>query len=191
MSATADRARTGRNDMWKGALAGLVGGLVASFVMNRFQELLTAAAVGRSRARFHFEQGGQIKKSARHRPWSLEKSESATSKAANALSRLVRGRSLHGRKRQRAGRALHYGFGAISGAAYGALAEHFSSVTVGRGTAFGTLVWLVADEMFVPVAGLSKSPDKYPGSAHAQSLAAHLVYGATTEAVRRPVRTAL
>ncbi len=172
-------------------MAGLAGGVVASFVMNRFQEAWTAAAIGPSRLRFHFEQGGQIKKSARHRPWTVEKSESATSKAANALWRLVRGRSLHGRKRQRAGSALHYAFGAISGAVYGVAAERFPFVAVARGTAFGTVVWLFADEIFVPVAGLSKSPDKYPAAAHAQSLAAHFVYGAVTDGVRRRLRTAL
>jgi hypothetical protein len=178
-------------DLWKGAVAGLTGGLVASFVMNRFQEGLTALFVGKSRVRLHFDQGGQIKKSARHRPWSFEKSESATTKAANAVSKALLGRRLHGQDRQRAGSALHYLFGAVSGALYGAAAERFPAVASGRGLSFGAAVWLVADEVATPAAGLAKAPNAYPVSAHVQSLAAHLFYGGATEAVRRGLRSVL
>jgi hypothetical protein len=179
------------SDVWKGAVAGLAGGLVASFAMNRFQEGLTALFVGKSRIRLHFDQGGQIKKSARHRPWSFEKSESTTTKAANALAKALLGRSLHGRDRRRAGGALHYLFGAMSGAMYGAAAELLPGVAAGRGLSFGAAVWLVADEIAMPVAGLAKAPNAYPLSAHAQSLAAHLFYGGATELVRRSVRRLL
>lgn len=179
------------SDVWKGAAAGLAGGLVASFVMNRFQEGLTALFVGKSRVRFHFDQGGQIKKSARQRRWSVEKSESATTKAANALAKALLGRRLHGRDRQRAGSALHYLFGAFSGAMYGAAAERFPAVASGRGLSFGAAVWLIADEIATPAAGLARAPNAYPLSAHAQSLAAHLFYGGATEAVRRRLRRPL
>ncbi len=180
--------RPARDDLWKGALAGFAGGVVASFVMNRFQEVWTIAAVGPSRLPLHFEQGGQIKKSARHRPWSLEKSESATSKAANALSKMLLGRRLGPRDRRRMGTVLHYLFGGVSGALYGAAAERYPSVAAGRGAPFGAAVWLLADEISVPAAKLAKPPDEYPVSAHAQSLAAHVVFGATTEGVRRLMR---
>ncbi|MEO8190689.1 MAG: DUF1440 domain-containing protein [Acidobacteriota bacterium] len=180
-----------RKSLWKGAACGLAGGVVASFLMNRFQEAWTAVAVGPSRARFFFDQGGQIKKGARQRPWSVEKSESATSKAANALSRLLTGRRVHGRRRRRAGTALHYLFGGVSGALYGAAVEAVPAVTKGQGLLFGAAVWLLADETFVPVTGLAKSPEKYPLAAHAQSLASHGVYGAGTEIVRRRLRAFL
>jgi len=56
---------------------------------------------------------------------------------------------------------------------------------------FGAAVWAIADEGIVPAAGLSKSPTEYPLSIHAYALASHLVYGLTTELVRRTVRKAL
>lgn len=188
---TPDPSGTDAAQLRRGALAGFAGGLFASFVMNRSQEALTALAVGSRRIRFHFEQGGQIKKSARHRLFEIEKSESATERAANELSRLLLGRRLGRRERRRAGRALHYAFGAALGAAYGAAVERFPSLAAGRGLPFGALVWLTADEISVPVARLSKAPDEYPLSAHGQSLAAHFVYGFATEAVRRFVRQRL
>ena len=61
----------------------------------------------------------------------------------------------------------------------------------GRGLPFGAAVWLFADELSMPAAGLSKPPAKYPISVHAQSLAAHFVFGGTTEIVRGLLRERL
>ncbi|MDQ3133307.1 MAG: DUF1440 domain-containing protein, partial [Acidobacteriota bacterium] len=81
--------------------------------------------------------------------------------------------------------------GAASGAIYGTLAELSPVVTMGAGLPFGAAVWLVADEAAVPALGLSKSPIEVPPSKHAYALVSHFVYGATTEIVRRSVRSAL
>jgi uncharacterized membrane protein YagU involved in acid resistance len=64
---------------------------------------------------------------------------------------------------------LHFSFGAAVGAMYGAL------------------VWLVADEIVMPLIGLSRSTLQRPLELHLQSLAAHLVYGSTTEHVRQAI----
>jgi uncharacterized membrane protein YagU involved in acid resistance len=76
-------------------------------------------------------------------------------------------------------------------ALYGAAAEFAPGVTTGEGALFGAAVWVTADEGVVPLLGLSKSPTEYPLSIHAYALASHLVYGLTTEVVRRAVRGAL
>jgi hypothetical protein len=47
----------------------------------------------------------------------------------------------------------------------------------------------VAREFLVPKLGLSKSTSEYPLSTHVYSLASHIVYGLTTELVRRAVRS--
>ena len=74
---------------------------------------------------------------------------------------------------------------------YGAAAEIVPQVTAAAGLPYGGLIWLGADEGVVPALGLSKSPGEYPVSTHAYALASHLVYGATTEGVRRAVRSIL
>ena len=62
---------------------------------------------------------------------------------------------------------------------------------VSEGKARGATVWLIADEAGVPLAGLSKPPTEYPLTSHLSAFATHLIYGATTEAVRRTVVHAL
>jgi uncharacterized membrane protein YagU involved in acid resistance len=64
-------------------------------------------------------------------------------------------------------------------------------VTIGDGAAFGTTLWLLADELAVPAAGLSKSAREIPVTTHLYSLASHMVYGWITETVRQAVRRAL
>jgi uncharacterized membrane protein YagU involved in acid resistance len=81
--------------------------------------------------------------------------------------------------------------GTTSAAAYGVLAELAPIVTAGDGVAFGTALWLLADEVAVPAAGLSKPPREIPVTTHIYALVSHLVYGWITEMVRRAVRGAL
>jgi putative membrane protein len=70
-------------------------------------------------------------------------------------------------------------------------AEAFPASAAAGGTLFGATLWLVADETVVPALGLSAPPSEYPLRTHVQALASHLVYGVTTDAVRRTVRRVL
>jgi uncharacterized membrane protein YagU involved in acid resistance len=157
-------------NLWKGAVAGLAGGLAASYVMNQFQSL-SAKLV---------EQDGQEKEG-----------EDATVKTAEAISEGLFHHELTPSEKKVAGPAVHYSFGALTGGVYGALAELNPTVTRGAGLPFGTAVWLGADEVAVPAFHLSGPPTSTPPSVHVQALAAHLVYGLATETVRRLVRRAL
>jgi putative membrane protein len=164
----------GEIDIVKGLLAGAAGGLLASFLMEQFQSAWNAAEQKISSSK---KRGG--------------KSDPANVKAANLISKKITGHKVPRDYKPLAGEAVHYGMGASSAAAYGVLAEVAPVVTVGDGVAFGTGLWLVADELAVPAAGLSKSPKEIPLTTHAYALASHLVYGWITETVRRAVRRAL
>jgi hypothetical protein len=94
-----------------------------------------------------------------------------------------------GRRRSRvAAPLMHYAFGALVGALHGACADRARN-GVAAGVALGTMLWLTADEIAMPVLGLSAPTTGRPLEMHVQSLAAHLVYGLTAEAVRRRART--
>ena len=86
---------------------------------------------------------------------------------------------------QLAGPLAHYTFGASMAALYGALAARDERVTAGFGLAFGMLVWLLFDEVAIPALKLSPPPWESPAPVHARGVAAHVVYGPVTEAVRR------
>jgi uncharacterized membrane protein YagU involved in acid resistance len=169
------RKRNG--DVWKGLAGGIAGGLVASFVMNQFQTFVSkmdeAAQEGKRRK----------KKSSQD--------EDATVKAASAVAENVFDHKLTADEKKIAGPAVHYAFGTLTGALYGAAAELAPATSALRGLAFGTAVWLAADEITVPALHLAKPPGEVPPSKHAYALASHFVYGLTADAVRRWVRDTL
>ena len=182
------RGNGGQPSAWKGAVAGTVGGLVASVLMNGFQQLWSHLSPDRSRRKP--EQGGQLGKSGHERRPGRE-GETPTERAVRTVSRAVLHPDPPEEEKRRFGKLIHYGFGTVTGAVYGAAAELDGRVTAASGLPFGAAVWAAADEIGVPALGLSKPPDEYPLSVHAQSFVAHLVYGAATDIVRRIVRKAL
>jgi putative membrane protein len=182
--------REDSGNVWKGIVAGLAGGLVASWTMNQFQAAWTRVAEGSDKP--HGAQSMQPSEGSKGDDQDAkEQDDDATVKAAKAISKGVFGHELQESEKKPAGTAVHYAFGMVSGGLYGALAEVVPQVTTAAGVPFGAAFWLLADEISVPLLGLSKGPTEYPPSTHAYALASHLVYGATAELSRRALRQIL
>jgi hypothetical protein len=182
-----------RNDdqnILKGVVAGVAGGLLASWAMNQFQAAWTRAAGGNDKP--HGAQSMQPSEgSSGDQSQDAKEQDDATVKTAKVISRNVFGHELQESEKRSAGAAVHYAFGTATGGLYGALAEISPQVTSAVGLPFGAAFWLLADEISVPALGLSKGPSEYPVSTHAYALASHLVYGVTTELSRRALRQVL
>lgn len=181
----------------RGVVAGVAGGLVASWVMNVFMEQagpkITEAVEAvsgdtpeptRKKRKNQAAQNNDDK--------DQEPKQDATMKAADAIvSTVTGGRHLSFEERQKGGPVVHYAFGALMGGLYGAVAEVAPSARTGFGTGFGSALFGGADLVAVPALHLSGSPSDAPASSLATPFAAHLVYGAITEGVRRLVRAIL
>jgi putative membrane protein len=175
------------SDMAKGMIAGAVGGLVASWVMNVFIEnvgpmVQDAAQTDAERAEAAWQQAMQAD----------DPKEDATMKTADAVVGVVTGgRHLSWEQKKIGGPIVHYAFGTAMGGLYGAAAECSSVVRSGNGTLFGAALFTGADLIAVPALNLSSGSVEEPASALATPYAAHLVYGVTTEFIRRLVRAVL
>lgn len=183
-------AENGRS-IGAGVIAGAIGGLAASWVMNAFMET-AGPKIQQAAAKLD---GSANKQQELPRPRNEagheEPKEDATMKAADAVTRAVTGgRHLTLEQKQKGGPIVHYAFGALMGAVYGLTAEAMPMAKVGFGTAFGAALFAGADLWAVPALGLSGSSESSVSSL-ATPFSAHLVYGATTEAVRRAVRAAI
>jgi len=185
------KVKRGKGNVWKGAAAGLVGGLVASWTMNQFQAAWSRATEGFAKA--HGSQSSQPSEAlpSQDSEQNKENEDDATVKAARSISECIFGHELKESNKQVAGAAVHYAFGTATGGVYGAITELAPEVTIGAGLPFGAAFWLVADETAVPFRGLSKPPAAYPASTHVYALASQLVFGLTAELVRRALRNAL
>ncbi len=208
----------GDTNVWKGLVAGLAGGLVASWTMNQFQAAWTrmaegfekphgaqsmqpsegpnpndevldlSEALGESKDQAEGHSGGQSREQSSEEK---EHQDDATVETAKVISRNIFGHELTESEKKPAGAAVHYAFGTATGGLYGAMAEVAPQVTAGAGIPFGAVFWAVADEAAVPALGLAKGPTAYPLSTHVYALASHLVYGLTAELSRRAVRHVL
>lgn len=175
--------------LWRGVLAGAGAGLAASWAMNVFMAgpgtKLHEALETEAEQRQEHEQE-------RQRQERGEPKIDATMKAADAVTAAATGGehlSLEGQ--QKGGPIVHYAFGAIMGALYGGLAEYSSTVRTGLGTGFGTALFAGADLVAVPALHLSPPLKESSARSLASPFTAHLVYGATTELLRRAFRAAM
>lgn len=165
-------------DLAKGTLAGLIGGLAGTWAMTQFQKLVSLKAG---------EEKAQESKQAQDPRESL----SPTERVAHAISQSVRGRMVSRQHQARAGQLVHYGYGTVMGGVYGGLCEVFPQTAAGAGSAWGAVMWLGGDEVALPLFRLAGAPTSYPLSTHLLALAAHVVYGVTTHVACRGTRTLL
>jgi hypothetical protein len=176
--------RRNERSAWKGLLAGAAGGLVGTIVMTQFQNGWQKTAEKR---RFGDIRNGQTRSRAR----TSEEKEDRTMKAAGKLARAT-GRELTHEQSKQASPWVHYGFGTAMGALYGmAMETSPRAVRAQRipffGSLFGSALFLGADEMAVPALELAEASES--PTSHLYGWASHLVYGLTTEFVRRRVRS--
>lgn len=165
----------------RGVLAGIAGGLVAAWAMNVWSE---GPGSTLNKALETPEEQEQVKASS--------DGEDATMKTADALARVARGgEHLSHEERETGGPIVHYAYAALVGGLYGGLAEYLPVVRSGFGTTYGTALFVGGDLVAVPALGLSKPLSEYPPASFAGPFTAHLVYGLTTELVRRIARVAL
>ena len=164
--------------VWKGLVAGAVGGLVGTFVMTRFQNAMARL-------------GENLQSNGDRSEQRQEAGEPATVKAAQAITKRISGKSIPEDQKELAGEVVHYAMGIVNGALYGMVVERVPTPRASAGLLFGGGVWAVADEVAVPALKLSGMPWEYGASTHASALVAHLVYGGTTWAVAAGVRALL
>lgn len=154
----------------RGAFAGLVAGTVASFAMDLFQA---------GTARLFAGGGGG------------DQPEPATQQAADRVADTLIGHAIAPDDKPLAGQAVHYAFGIGLGLVYGIAAEFRPAVTAGYGTAFALGTATVLDEGAVPALGLGEPAWRAGWTGNLYSYASHLIFGGTTELVRRQVARTL
>ena len=164
--------RRKRRRVARGIVSGAIGGLAGSWMMNQFWALQSK-----------MQQQDEQQKEERA-------VDNPTVKVAEGVARPLLGRELGRNEKKTAGSVVHYSFGAVMGGLYGALCESMPATSAGFGSAYAGALWLGADEVGVPALKLSPLPQETPLPQHLSGLAAHLVYGLTTESVRRLLRNA-
>lgn len=101
------------------------------------------------------------------------------------------GHELSIRERQVVAHTLHWGFGAVAGAAYGGVAEYFPAATGKDGANFGMAMATLTHDGGLPALGFIAGPKKPSGVERTSEVVSYVVFGLVTETVRRLVRPRL
>jgi uncharacterized membrane protein YagU involved in acid resistance len=75
--------------------------------------------------------------------------------------------------------ALHFGYGMLTGAVFGAIAPRRSGAAIGSGILFGLGVWASSYLGWLPASGVRHSPRWDPPARTALVVASHIVWGAS------------
>jgi len=160
-----------KQSLTRGVFVGALAGLLGCVVMAGFQEAVARNA----------ETADELNQGP-HAPDASE--ENTTETAARRAARQF-GHTLSRQEKQAAGRWLHYGFGTLMGAAYGATAEVFPMVGAGLGTVFGSVLFLATDEAALPLLDLASQPGDTKPAEHFLHWASHVAYSMSMEVTRR------
>ena len=149
-----------QKSLLKGAIAGLIGGLVATAAKSMAEKVYPPRTHGEP-------------------------------EPPDVLADKITGHSLDVPGRKAASEAIHWGFGAMTGAAYGAIAEFYPAATSKEGASFGLTLATLTHESALPALGLSADAEHQTTREHTSEMATHVVYGVVTEIVRGIVRRIL
>ena len=163
---------------WKGLVCGALGGMLATYVMGRYNAA-TAPAVSKL---------NEVLAPCRLPPAldsiSLVGQQHEEGETARAAAGRIVYRRLSGAEpqtdetRQLLGEMTYWTYGCLLGAIYGACHAPWRSA-IGSGLGYGAAAWLIGSETAVPLLGLSEGPGRTPCGTHVNRAAGHLVYGLT------------
>jgi putative membrane protein len=144
-------------DFWRGALAGLMGGIAGSAAKLLVEQIIPPR-------------------------------EELKAAPPELLAEKVAGHPLLKTEREVAKRAIHWSFGPLIGAAYGAAVEFEPELTARHGAAFGLGLNGLGHRHLLPILGISPPVEEQPRRERFSEVASLLVYGVVTETVRKMIR---
>ena len=181
--------RRRRDNPWKGAILGMVGGIAGTLAMGLYWKAVKAAT-GEDPREAKSEGPGPLDDIAIVEP-QTKQGEGTT----EAVGRIVYDDLMGQEPRTKETKDLlsslvHWTYGSVQGGAYGAVRGRRDPPDLAGGATFGTALWAVS-ELGLPMLGLGKGPTAYPPRHHAATWGAHAVFGATAAAVTQFLRRLL
>lgn len=107
------------------------------------------------------------------------------------LTEVLAGHSLDASTKAASSESIHWGFGAVVGAAYGGLAEYYPAATDKEGATFGLALMTLTHETALPAMGLVAPVEEQTPREQTSEAASHLLFGVVAERVRSFVRDLL
>lgn len=162
-----------------GLAAGIIGGLVATWALDKYQQ-------GAIEATRRVEDAANAEPVfSRQQEEQLREQQRAHGEAAQRIARSTTGRKLSRAQQRTAAPIVHYAAGALAGGMYGLIAEILPGVRRWYGMGYSKVIFLGASEPLLPWLGLTS---RQKAQVTPAGLPAPLVFGAVLETTRRVLR---
>lgn len=162
-----------------GLAAGIIGGLVATWALDKYQQ-------GAIEATRRVEDAANAEPVfSRQQEEQLREQQRAHGEAAQRIARSTTGRKLSRAQQRTAAPIVHYAAGALAGGIYGLIAEILPGVRRWYGMGYSKVIFLGASEPLLPWLGLTS---RQKAQVTPAGLPAPLVFGAVLETTRRVLR---
>ncbi len=171
-----------RPSLWKGAVAGLAGGLVGTWVKSQAEPVLQD--LGERWFPPTPAEKEQLGADVQGHPDRMPPATMAQ-RATDAV-----GVTLSRDETLEAQGVIHWAFGTGAGMAYGVLAEG-TDAEAGFGVPAAAVLFAATHGTALPASGVQADPRRMPAAWWVWELGSHLVYGLTVDVVRRGVRRSL
>jgi hypothetical protein len=162
-----------------GLAAGMIGGIVATWVLDKYQH---GALEATRRAESAVDAAPFL---SRQQEEQLHEQHRAHVETARRIAKSATGRKLSRAQQQNGALVVRYAAGALAGAAYGLTAEFLPAVRRWYGMGYSKAIFLGGSEPLLPWLGLSAGQKIQVTPA---GLPAPLVFGAALETTRRFMR---
>lgn len=174
---------------WQDFTVGLVGGAVGVLAMDLFRVYISPqimldengqGANGNARGGQGDTDGQDDSISLigqHHRP-----DESSTAALGRMMYNAVEHHDPDQETKSELSNVVHWSYGVLQGGVYGVMQPVLGDNALLGGALFGTGLWLLGDELAVPLLGLQDGPTAASPATHLNRLALHLAYGVTTAA---------
>lgn len=176
------------------AVIGAAAGAIGTVVMEQFFKVLARLPTDRLDEMADYAEDEKVRALDDVSVTDVEpkEDENAPQTAGRAAYEAMTGHAPSKQMAEKLGTGMHWGMGVGMGALYGVLrGARDDGFDLGGGAAFGTSVWAMADEVAVPMLGLTAGPTAQPPSAHVKGLGAHIVYGVATAAAAQALEKVL
>ena len=130
--------------LFSGLAAGFVGGIVATWVLNKYQQ----GALEVTRRAENAVGAGPVL--SRYQESQMHDQQRAHAETADRLARSTLGKGLSRAQRRNAAPIVHYAVGALAGGVYGLAAEFIPAVRAGYGTGYASLLFMGGSQALLP-----------------------------------------
>lgn len=162
-----------------GLAAGVVGGIVATWALDKYQQ---GAVEATRRAEVAVNAEPTL---SRQQADQLREQHRGHAEAAHRIAKSTIGRKLSRTQQRNAAAIVHYAAGALAGGIYGLTAEILPGVRRWYGMGYSKFIFLGASEPLLPWLGLTP---RQTAQVTPAGLPAPLVFGAALETTRRFLR---